>query len=69
MQPSLWDRLSQLTMPVTLVSGAYDRKYTELANQMAAAIGDGARTVLIPGAGHALHLEQPDALAVVLRGD
>jgi 2-succinyl-6-hydroxy-2,4-cyclohexadiene-1-carboxylate synthase len=68
-QPSLWDRLSQLTMPVTLVSGAYDRKYTELANQMAAAIGDGAHTVLIPGAGHALHLEQPDALAVVLRGD
>jgi 2-succinyl-6-hydroxy-2,4-cyclohexadiene-1-carboxylate synthase len=67
-QPSFWDRLSQLTMPVTLVTGAYDRKYTDLAAQMAAAIGDGARTVVIPGAGHALHLEQPDALAAVLRG-
>ena len=66
-QPSLWDRLPQLTMPVTLVTGAYDRKYTELATRMAAAIGDGARAVVIPGAGHALHLEQPDALAAVLR--
>ena len=67
-QPSLWNRLSQLTMPVTLVTGAYDRKYTELAGQMAAAIGDGAGTVVIPGAGHALPLERPDALAAVLRG-
>jgi pimeloyl-ACP methyl ester carboxylesterase len=55
-------------MPVTLVTGAYDRTYTELAGQMAAVIGDGAQTVLIPGAGHALHLERPDALAAVLRG-
>ena len=67
-QPSLWDRLAQLTMPVTLVTGAYDRKYTELAGQMAAGIGPGAQTVLIPGAGHALHLERPEALAAVLRG-
>jgi 2-succinyl-6-hydroxy-2,4-cyclohexadiene-1-carboxylate synthase len=67
-QPSLWDRLPQLTMPVTLVTGAYDRKYTDLAVQMAAAIGGHARTVVVPRAGHALHLEQPDALASVLRG-
>ena len=67
-QPSFWDRLPQLTMPVTLVTGAYDRKYTDLATQMAAAIGEHALTVVVPGAGHALHLEQPDALAVVLRG-
>jgi 2-succinyl-6-hydroxy-2,4-cyclohexadiene-1-carboxylate synthase len=65
-QPSLWDRLSRLTMPVTLVTGAYDRKYTELATRMAASIGEHARTVVIPRAGHALHLEQPDALAAVL---
>jgi 2-succinyl-6-hydroxy-2,4-cyclohexadiene-1-carboxylate synthase len=66
-QPSLWDRLPQLAMPVTLVTGAYDRKYTDLATKMAAAIGDRARVVVIPAAGHALHLEQPDALAAVLR--
>jgi 2-succinyl-6-hydroxy-2,4-cyclohexadiene-1-carboxylate synthase len=66
-QPSLWDRLSQLTMPVVLVSGAYDRKYTEIATKMAAAIGDRASAVVIPGAGHALQLEQPNALAALLR--
>jgi 2-succinyl-6-hydroxy-2,4-cyclohexadiene-1-carboxylate synthase len=67
-QPPLWDQLPRLTMPVTLVTGAYDRKYTDLATRMAAAIGAHARTVVVPGAGHALHLEQPEALAAVLRG-
>jgi 2-succinyl-6-hydroxy-2,4-cyclohexadiene-1-carboxylate synthase len=66
-QPSLWSRLPELTMPLTLVTGAYDRKYTDLATRMAAAIGDHARVIVVPGAGHALHLEQPDALAALLR--
>lgn len=66
-QPSLWDALGRLTMPVTLVTGAYDRKYTDLAARMAAAIGEDTRTIVIPGAGHALQLEQPEALAAVLR--
>lgn len=65
-QPSYWDRLGTLTMPVLLVTGAYDRKYRELAETMAAAIGSHARTVVVPGAGHALHLERPDALAALL---
>ena len=66
-QPSFWEQLPQLAMPVTLVTGAYDRKYTELAGRMGAAIGDDALVVVIPRAGHALHLEQPAALAAVLR--
>lgn len=65
-QPSYWDRLAGLTMPVLLVTGAYDRKYRDLAEQMAAAIGANARAVTIPAAGHALHLEQPAALAALL---
>ena len=44
-QPSYWDRLSSLRMPVLLVTGAYDRKYRDLAERMAAAIGDNACTV------------------------
>jgi len=65
-QPSLWHRLPELQMPVLLVTGAYDRKYRELASAMAAAIGDNARAVTVPEAGHALHLEQPAALAALL---
>jgi hypothetical protein len=30
-QEPLWDRLSELSMPVLLVTGAYDRKYLEIA--------------------------------------
>jgi 2-succinyl-6-hydroxy-2,4-cyclohexadiene-1-carboxylate synthase len=67
-QPPLWDRLPELTMPIVLVTGAYDRKYGEIADAMAAAIGANARTVAVPDAGHALHLERPDALAALLRG-
>lgn len=65
-QPSLWDRLSELAMPVTLVTGAYDRKYGVLASSMAEAIGENARVETIANAGHALQLEQPAALAAVI---
>lgn len=68
-QPSFWGRLGELAMPVLLVTGAYDRKYRDLADRMAAAIGANARTVTVPDAGHALHLEQPAALAALLAGD
>lgn len=66
-QPSLWDRLPELRMPVLLVTGAYDRKYRDVAATMAAVIGDNARTATVETAGHALHLEQPAALAALLR--
>jgi len=68
-QPSLWHRLPELAMPVLIVTGAYDRKYREVADRMAAAIGDNARTETVPAAGHALHLEQPAALAALLAAD
>jgi 2-succinyl-6-hydroxy-2,4-cyclohexadiene-1-carboxylate synthase len=66
-QPSLWDRLSELKMPVVLVTGAYDRKYRDLAAAMASAIGSSTRAITVDNAGHAVHLEQPAALAEILR--
>lgn len=65
-QEPLWDRLPKLEMPVLVVSGAYDRKYTEIAERMVAAIGDNARHELVAKAGHAVHLERPDELAQLL---
>jgi 2-succinyl-6-hydroxy-2,4-cyclohexadiene-1-carboxylate synthase len=62
----MWDRLSGLDMPVLVVSGQWDRAYTEIAEQMGAAIGANARVVTIEKAGHALHLERPDEVAHVL---
>ena len=65
-QPSNWDRLGELKMPVLLIAGERDTKYVDLAHRMAAAISD-ARVEVIPGAGHACHLEQPEAVAHLLR--
>jgi len=61
--PSLWDRLRQLTMPVALVVGARDQKFRQIAQQMASAISD-AEMVVVPGVGHAVHLEEPPAVAI-----
>jgi 2-succinyl-6-hydroxy-2,4-cyclohexadiene-1-carboxylate synthase len=61
-QEPLWDRLGALAgMPVLLVTGEQDRKFTALADRLAAGIGPSATRLVIPGAGHTAHLEQPDA--------
>lgn len=65
-QAPLWDRLASLTMPVLVMAGELDAKYAGMARETVAAIGDNAELVLLPGAGHACHLERPDAFCVVL---
>lgn len=57
--PSLWDRLGELGMPVTLVVGERDEKFRAIAAQMAALIQQ-ATVEVVPGAGHAVHLEAPE---------
>ena len=47
-------------VPVLLIAGALDGKYVALAHRMAALLAH-ARLVVVPGAGHAVHLEQPAA--------
>jgi len=64
-QPSNWDRLGELRMPVLLVVGGLDAKYVDIAHRMAGAIAD-ARVEVIPDAGHACHLEQPETVAHLL---
>lgn len=61
MEP-LWDRLPQLAIPMTLITGERDEKFAALAEQMRARLPD-ARHVVIPGAGHAPQLEAPEAVA------
>jgi pimeloyl-ACP methyl ester carboxylesterase len=59
--PSLWDRLGELQMPVTLIVGERDAKFIAVARRMASLIRDATVTV-VAGAGHAVHLERPDAV-------
>lgn len=66
-QEPLWGRLGELSMPVLVVAGEHDAKFSALAERLAAGIGAGAELALIPGAGHAAHLEQPEAFTAVVR--
>ena len=64
MEP-LWDRLGELTMPVDVVVGERDAKFAALGRRLAAALPR-ARLTVVPGAGHGLPREAPEALAAVL---
>lgn len=66
-QDPSWHKLGRLTMPVLVVAGERDDKFSALARRMAIDIGDNATLALIPDAGHAAHLEQPTAFLAVLR--
>jgi 2-succinyl-6-hydroxy-2,4-cyclohexadiene-1-carboxylate synthase len=61
-QASLWEQLASLQVPSLLIAGDLDAKYRVLAGQMAAILPN-ARAVIVPEAGHAVHLEQPQAFA------
>ena len=65
-QTPLWDRLGELSMPVLVVTGANDEKFTDIGARTARAIGANAAHVVVENAGHAVPLEQPDLFASVL---
>ena len=65
--PSLWDRLSGIRAPVTLVAGERDCKFRAIATEMAAGLPD-ANVAVIPGTGHAVHLEAPERVAALMIG-
>ena len=58
-QPPLHDRLPALYMPVLLIAGELDVKFVAIARSMSRALPR-AQLSIIPGAGHAVHLEQPE---------
>ncbi len=63
--PPLWVRLGELTMPVALVVGERDEKFSAIAFRMAGAI-ERSEVVVVAGAGHAVHLEAPAAVAEII---
>jgi 2-succinyl-6-hydroxy-2,4-cyclohexadiene-1-carboxylate synthase len=63
--PSLWERLPELRMPVTLSAGERDPKFMAIAYEMAELVPE-ATVTIVPGAGHAVHLERPDAIVELL---
>jgi 2-succinyl-6-hydroxy-2,4-cyclohexadiene-1-carboxylate synthase len=65
--PSLWSRLGELAVPVTLVVGELDQKFREIASEMAVRI-EAVEVVVVPAVGHAVHLEAPERTAAIIGG-
>jgi 2-succinyl-6-hydroxy-2,4-cyclohexadiene-1-carboxylate synthase len=63
MEP-LWDSLSELRMPVTVIVGERDAKYVSIGQRMVERLPD-ARLLVVDG-GHGLPLENPAAIAQAL---
>ncbi len=66
-QPSLYAQLPTLHIPVLLIAGELDTKFTTIAKHMAQALPQ-SQLHIIPAAGHTVHLEQPQ-LFTSLVGD
>jgi 2-succinyl-6-hydroxy-2,4-cyclohexadiene-1-carboxylate synthase len=61
----VWDRIPSLPMPMLALAGERDERYVAAAHRLAALAPHG-RAATIVGAGHAAHLEQPEAVAAEL---
>ncbi len=61
----LWERLGELPMPVAVLVGERDAKFSGLGERLVAAIPRG-RLVPVPGAGHALPRVAPGDVAAAL---
>ena len=65
-QPVLWEALPRLPIPALFIAGADDAKYRGVADRIAS-LGAPWECAVCPGAAHAVHLEQPEAVARLIR--
>ena len=65
--PRYADALSATSVPITLMAGAEDQKFSKLATGLAAR-SEQIDCMIVEGAGHNLLLEAPDAVAKAMAG-
>jgi 2-succinyl-6-hydroxy-2,4-cyclohexadiene-1-carboxylate synthase len=61
----VWDRLRDLSMPATVLAGERDARYVAIAARLVERL-PGAELVVVPGAGHGLPREAPEAIAATI---
>ena len=66
-QPSLWDSLGHVNLPMLFLTGELDEKFIRIAQEMAT-VCLFSRTEVIAGAGHTLHFEAPDRYIAAVQG-
>lgn len=66
-QAPLWSRLPELAgLPVLVVTGGLDARFTALGARLVAGIGPSATHVVLDGCGHTPPLEDPDAFGAAV---
>jgi 2-succinyl-6-hydroxy-2,4-cyclohexadiene-1-carboxylate synthase len=65
-QEPLWQRVNQLTMPVLVLAGERDERFSSLGRKLASSIGDNARFSVVAGSNHACQLERPADTAAII---
>jgi 2-succinyl-6-hydroxy-2,4-cyclohexadiene-1-carboxylate synthase len=63
--PDYWPALADIAVPLHFLAGGEDVKFRAIAERIAERIP--CRVTVVPGAGHNLPLERPDAVAAALR--
>lgn len=66
-QEPLWDRLAAIDVPVLVLAGVDDAKFSAIAGRLARSIGPNATVALVPRAGHTAQLENPADTASIIR--
>jgi len=64
-QEPMWERISNLTVPLFALAGTDDTRFSAHALRLAREARQGIAS-LIPGGGHAVHLAQPDLVARIV---
>ncbi|MEG4806340.1 2-succinyl-6-hydroxy-2,4-cyclohexadiene-1-carboxylate synthase [Microcoleus sp. F8-D3] len=65
-QPSLWEKIAQNQIPILLLAGEYDDKFTTINTEIAK-LCPAASLEIVPKAGHNIHFENIDTFVALVR--
>ncbi|RUL56560.1 2-succinyl-6-hydroxy-2,4-cyclohexadiene-1-carboxylate synthase [Lysinibacillus antri] len=65
-QQSLWTKLVEIDIPVTLITGTLDQKFCNIAQEMKKLLLN-AKHVVVHEVGHAIHVENPTTFATIVK--
>lgn len=65
-QPSYWEKLQRITIPVLLVTGEFDKKFIGISQEMKRFLLNG-QELTVNDAGHAIHVEKPTLFATMIK--
>ncbi|RST76531.1 2-succinyl-6-hydroxy-2,4-cyclohexadiene-1-carboxylate synthase [Siminovitchia acidinfaciens] len=65
-QPSWWQRLNELKLPVLLICGELDEKFCKIAQEMNQLLPE-STLMEIKKAGHAIHVEEPEIFDTIVK--